>query len=76
MDGFCEETGTVYKFHGCVYHVCPLCFDGGNDHPFHSEQTMVEVYKTTIARQERRQMLGFTVRTIWEHDFRVLRETK
>ena len=27
VDGFCEETGTVYEFYGCVYHACPLCFD-------------------------------------------------
>ena len=31
VDGFCEETGIVYEFHGCVYHGCPLCFDQTND---------------------------------------------
>ena len=24
VDGFCEETRTVYEFYGCVYHGCPL----------------------------------------------------
>ena len=29
VDSFCEQTGTVYEFHGCVYHG-PLCFDQTN----------------------------------------------
>ena len=42
VDGFCEETRTVYEFYGCVYHGCPLCFDGTNHHLFHSERKMSE----------------------------------
>ena len=75
VDGFCEETGTVYEFYGCVYHGCPLCFDGTSDHPFHSERKMCEVYEATIEREERLRALGFTVKTIWEHDYRKLRAT-
>ena len=51
VDGFCEETNTVYKFYGCVFHGCPLCFDGKNNHPFHSEQKMGDVYDKTIERK-------------------------
>ena len=40
VDGFCKETNTVYEFYGCVFHSCPLCFDGKNDHPFHNERKM------------------------------------
>ena len=75
VDGFCEETRTVYEFYGCVYHGCPLCFDGTNDHPFHSERKMSDVYEATIERKERLRALGFTVKTIWEHDYRKLRAT-
>ena len=75
VDGFCEETGTVYEFHGCVYHGCPLCFDQTNDHPFYSERKMDDVYQETIRREERLRTLGFTVRSIWEHDYRTRRET-
>ena len=46
VNGFCEETGIVYEFHGCVYHGCPLCFDQTNDHPFYSELKM-DVYQET-----------------------------
>lgn len=76
VDGFCEETNTVYEFYGCVYHSCPLCFDGKNDHPFHNERKMAEVYQETINRGQRLRALGYHVKSIWEHDYRTLRETK
>ena len=75
MDGFCEETRTVYEFYGCVYHGCPLCFDRTNNHPFHSERKMNDVYEVMIEREERSRALGFTVKTIWEHDYRKLTAT-
>ena len=75
VDGFCEETRTVYEFYGCVYHGCPLCFDGTSDHPLHSERKMGDVYEATIEREERLRALGFTVKAISEHDYRKLRAT-
>ncbi|GIY48875.1 uncharacterized protein CDAR_440401 [Caerostris darwini] len=27
VDGYCLETNTVYQFHGCFYHGCPICYD-------------------------------------------------
>ena len=65
----------MYEFFGCVYHSCELCYDRTNDHPFHSERKMDDVYKETIARVERLRALGFTVKTIWEHDYMKLRQT-
>ena len=26
VDGFCEETNTVYEFYGCFWHGCPKCY--------------------------------------------------
>jgi hypothetical protein len=26
VDGFDEENNTVYQFHGCFWHACPVCF--------------------------------------------------
>ena len=26
VDGFCEETNTVYEFYGCFWHGCPRCY--------------------------------------------------
>ena len=36
---------------------------------------MDDVYQETIRREERLRTLGFTVKSIWEHDCRTLRET-
>ena len=36
---------------------------------------MDDVYQETIRREERLRTLGFTVKSIWEHDYRTLRET-
>ena len=46
VNGFCEETNTVYEFYGCVFQ--QLCFDGKNDHPFYNEWKMGDVYEETI----------------------------
>ncbi len=27
VDGVCEETKTIYEFHGCLFHGCTRCFD-------------------------------------------------
>ena len=37
---------------------------------------MGEAYENTIQREQRLRDLGYTVKTIWEHDYRTLRETK
>ena len=75
VDGFCEETNTVFEFYGCVYHGCPSCFDGRNDHPFHSQREMTSAYNDTIRREQRLRDLGYELKTIWEHDYRQLKNT-
>jgi hypothetical protein len=27
VDGYCEETKTIYQFHGCYFHGCRHCYD-------------------------------------------------
>ena len=27
VDGYCEETNTIYQFHGCYWHGCKRCYD-------------------------------------------------
>ena len=36
---------------------------------------MDDVYQQTVRREERLRTLGFTVRSVWERDYRTLRET-
>ena len=55
--------------------VVPLCFDQANDYPSYSERKMDDACQETIRWEERLRMLGFTVKSIWEHNYRTLRET-
>ena len=64
LDWFCEMTDSVYEFYGCVFHGCPLCFDGKNDYLFHSGWKMCMMKR-----------YNGNVKMIWERDFRKLRET-
>ena len=36
---------------------------------------MVDVYEETVQREQRLRDLGYEVRSIWEHDYRKLKET-
>ena len=27
VDGYCENTKTIYQFHGCYFHGCSSCYD-------------------------------------------------
>ncbi|XP_046856165.1 uncharacterized protein LOC124449275 [Xenia sp. Carnegie-2017] len=75
VDGFCEETNTIFSFYGCLYHACPSCYDLRNDHPFFNEKQFYDVFDETIRRQNRLLQLGYEVKTIWEHDYCKLKET-
>ena len=71
VDGYHEASQTVYEFHGCFWHGCPVCFPNLQQqaHPFHPSLTYEQVYQRTI---EREQFLRqhHQVETLWEHDYR------
>ncbi|XP_054723508.1 uncharacterized protein LOC129233516 [Uloborus diversus] len=69
VDGFCQETNTVYQFQGCFYHGCPTCFDGDSVHPLKGV-TMSTLREESDKKTNRLRMKGFRVVEIWEHDFR------
>ncbi|GBM64779.1 hypothetical protein AVEN_90514-1, partial [Araneus ventricosus] len=56
VDGFCEETNTVYQFHGCFYHGCPDCFEGDtlNSLTGATMKTLFERTANTTARLRNR----------------------
>lgn len=66
-DGYDATTKTVYEFHGCYYHGCPSCF------PLIENEKKAEQfrknYERTILREEFLRKQGFTVISMWEHDF-------
>jgi len=68
VDGYCEETKTIYQFHGCYFHGCKACYDELAINKV-SQYNMKYLYKRTKSIEKVLQDEGFTIVTIWEHDF-------
>src|SRR5205085_11929126 len=68
IDGWNEETGTVYQFHGCYWHGCPRCFkpDTLNDK---TRISMDDLYTRTLRVTDSFRQMGLTVIEKWECDF-------
>ena len=82
VDGFCEQTNTVYQFHGCYFHGCPKCYEGTHPNKFKTstyitaegkETTryikMGELYAATVTATEKLKKQGYTVIEMWECAF-------
>ena len=70
LDGWCEETGTAYEFHGDVWHGNPEIFSPEEKcHPHNKEWTAGELYEKTLLREQTIRDLGFNLVTIWESDW-------
>jgi hypothetical protein len=66
FDGFCEETNTVFEFHGCFWHGCPECFpDREYVNPV-NKFTMDVLYDKTLEREQKIRDAGFTLEVMWE----------
>ena len=69
VDGYCEETNTVYEFHGDIWHGNPACFSPDEcPHPFRPEITAKQLHEATIAKEDFLRQ-HFKVITIWETDW-------
>ena len=66
-DGYCEETNTIYEFHGTIYHGDPrLC----NSTDFnYLGKNYGELYKNTLEREQQIKDLGYNLVVMWEHDW-------
>ena len=82
VDGWCENTSTVYEFNGCIFHGCPRCFSSETYNPLKNE-LMTETYNKHVTRIEKIRQISEVknIVQIWEceyeqkirsdHDFRV-----
>ena len=68
VDGFCEETGTVYEFMGCFWHG-HTCLSFRDVTICNSEETLADRYEKTMIRLERITEAGYQVKVMWECDF-------
>lgn len=69
VDGFCEETNTIYEFNGDLYHGNPDIYDPNAINSF-NKLRYGELYKRTIEREKLFRDIGFNVISIWENDYR------
>ena len=67
-DGYCEETNTIYEFHGDFWH--------GNPNKYLSTdinkklvKTFGELYQNTLNKEQQIRDMGFNLITIWESDW-------
>ena len=72
-DGYCEETNTIYEFHGTIYHgdrrVCPPCnfnYLGKN---------YGELYQKTLEREQQIRDLGYNLVVMWELDWKQINKS-
>ena len=65
VDGFEEEHGVVYEFHGCVFHGCRKCYPSrGTLNPY-NRMSMEELYEKTVKKREKLQENGYVVVERW-----------
>ena len=73
FDGFCEETKSIYEFHGCLWHGCPRCYSGSTFNPFKQCPQSV-VYDMHVKRinniKSFWEPLGFKIIEQWECDWK------
>lgn len=70
VDGFCEETNTVYEFYGDTWHGNPKKFSAEDrPHPFDTNLTAAAIWKRDAAREQALRDAGYRVITIWESDW-------
>jgi hypothetical protein len=68
VDGYNVKTNTVYEFHGCYWHGCPLCFS-----PVETNKTnkklFIDLYNKTLKRSLDIKHNGYNLVEIWECNF-------
>ncbi|CAB4013527.1 DNA polymerase [Paramuricea clavata] len=68
VDGHCDETKTIYQFHGCFYHGCDRCYDGDAYNNVVCEKFFI-LFASTQRVTRNFQQVGYTVVEKWECDY-------
>lgn len=68
VDGFDEDSNTVFEFYGCYYHDCPCRFKTQRDvrKNCHKDGTVNEVFEATKRKAATLRQAGYTVIEMWE----------
>lgn len=54
VDGYCKQTNTIYEFHGSYWH---------------GKRKNIELFLSTLLRDNRIRNLGYNLLSIWEHRY-------
>ena len=67
VDGYCEQTNTVYEFQGCFWHGCPKCYTADRINPV-LQRDMIELHvkRTTGLKTHRIRDLGYNLVEVYE----------
>ena len=66
-DGYCQETNTVYEFHGDLWHGNPTLFN--QEDTIFFGKTYGELYQKTIEREKQIRDIGYNLVVIWESEW-------
>lgn len=70
VDGYCEETNTVYEFHGDVFHGNPVKYQPlDHCHPYDKKITAGVLYFKTVKKEQKLKQMGYNVVILWESEF-------
>jgi hypothetical protein len=70
VDGIHNDSLTLLEYHGCLWHGCPMCYDGEELNPFNKHK-MSFLYEKTQKREEILRKTGHSqLIVIWEHEFK------
>ena len=65
VDGYCEQTNTVYEFQDCFWHGCPKCYTADRINPV-LQRDMIELQRTTGLKNQRIRDLGYNLVDVYE----------
>ena len=68
VDGFNQETNTVFQFHGSFWHGCPKCYNEDTINNINHE-TMGDLHEKTKERSKQIIYAGFNLTEIWEYEW-------
>ena len=72
-DGYCEETNTIYEFHGTIYHGDPRCCNSLEYN--YLGKNYGELYQKTKEREQLIIDLGYNLVVMWEYDWNKLNKS-
>lgn len=71
VDGYDEQTRTIYEYYGCYWHECPTCYTelATEMHPHQTQYTYHTLHEQTLSRELSLKEQGYQVVSLWEHEF-------